>query len=91
MKTIALLMGLLSAISAHALEDRKCYVELENRATVILQGTVADGQKPEVVFQKKGFEIDGQLFMVNRVLECQPIDQPFSLEAAQMKEKTQPR
>ncbi|WP_033135496.1 type IVa secretion system protein TapY2 [Aeromonas finlandensis] len=91
MKVILLLTGLLGAISAHALEDRKCYVELENGEHVILQGTITDSQKPEVIFKKKGFEMDGQLSMVRRVLECQPSAQPFNLVAAQKQESQQPR
>ncbi|MFB2857526.1 type IVa secretion system protein TapY2 [Aeromonas allosaccharophila] len=91
MKVIVLLMGLVGTISAYALEDKKCYVELENGAYVILQGTIADNQRPEVVFKKKGFEMDGQLSMVRRVLECQPRDQPFNLATARKQETLQPR
>ena len=42
-------------------------------------------------FKKKGFEMDGQLLMVRRVVECQPTEQPFSQEAARAQEASQPR
>ena len=91
MRVIALLLALLGATSAQAVVDRKCYVELENGSNVILQGTVPDSQKPEIAFKEKGFEMDGQLLMVRKVVECQSIDQPFNLEAARKQEEQQPR
>jgi len=40
---------------------------------------------------RKGFEMDKQLSMVRRVVECQPTEQPFNLEAAKHQEEKQPR
>ncbi|MFM1642519.1 MULTISPECIES: type IVa secretion system protein TapY2 [Aeromonas] len=91
MKMILWLMALLSAASVHAGVDRKCYVELENGSYVVIQGTITDSQRAEIAFKKKGFEMDGQLLMVRRVVECQPTEQPFSQEAARAQEASQPR
>ncbi|MFE8730979.1 TapY2 family type IVa secretion system protein [Aeromonas hydrophila] len=35
--------------------------------------------------------MNGQLLMVRKVLECQPVDRPFNLESARKQEKEQPR
>ncbi|BEE06262.1 MULTISPECIES: type IVa secretion system protein TapY2 [Aeromonas] len=91
MKMILWLMALLNAVNVYAVVDRKCYVELANDTYVVIQGTIKDSQSAEIVFQKKGFELNGQLLMVKRVIECQPTEQPFNLEAAQRQEKLQPR
>ncbi len=91
MKMILWLMALLSAASVHAGVDRKCYVELENGVYVVIQGTITDSQRAEIAFKQKGFEMDKQLSMVRRVVECQPTEQPFNLEAAKHQQETQPR
>lgn len=91
MRVNMLLLTLLGVSCAHAAVDRKCYVELENGANVVLQGAIADNKKPEIAFKEKGFEINGQLLMVRKVLECQPVDRPFTLEPARKQEKEQPR
>lgn len=54
-------------------------------------GTITDSQRAEIAFKKKGFEMDGQLLMARRVVECQPTEQPFSQEAARQQEASQPR
>ncbi|MFB2862810.1 type IVa secretion system protein TapY2 [Aeromonas sp. MdU4] len=86
-----MLLTLLGMGCAYAAVDRKCYVELENGVNVVLQGAIPDNQKPEIVFKEKGFEVDGQVLMVSKVLECQPVDRPFTLESARKQEKEQPR
>lgn len=91
MKMILWLMALLSAASVDAGVDRKCYVELENGVYVVIQGTIMDSQRAEIAFKKKGFEMDRQLLMVRRVVECQQTEQPFNLEAAKQQEEKQPR
>lgn len=91
MKMILWLMALLNAANVYAVVDRKCYVELGNDTYVVIQGTIKGSQSAEIVFQKKGFELNGQLLMVKRVIECQPTEQPFNLEAAKRQEKLQPR
>ncbi|HHP5404557.1 TPA: type IVa secretion system protein TapY2 [Aeromonas veronii] len=91
MKMILWLMALSNVANVYAVVDRKCYVELANDTYVVIQGTIKDSQGAEIVFQKKGFELNGQLLMVKRVIECQPTEQPFNLEAAQRQEKLQPR
>ena len=73
--------------------DIKCYVELDNGKKVVLQSPVKGSNQSEIYlnFKKKGFEMDGQLLMVRRVVECQPTEQPFSQEAARQQEASQPR
>lgn len=79
------------AWSTDAATDTKCYVELFNRMRLIMQTPVQEGVDPVEVFKKRGVEIAGSISMVKEVMECRPLDEPFSSLQARQQEETQLR
>lgn len=71
-------LGLSMPVGAQA-ADMKCYVELASGQRVVLQGTM--GTRPHGntgKFKGKGYEVNGVIQPVNKVLECLPLGRSFS-------------
>ncbi|MFM4719421.1 TapY2 family type IVa secretion system protein [Aeromonas bivalvium] len=73
--------------------DIKCYVELANGQRVVLSGTMADASPAAVQdkFQRKGYEVDGVIQPVVKVLECLDMGDRFKSKEAQQQDAIQLR
>ncbi|MFM4963293.1 TapY2 family type IVa secretion system protein [Aeromonas bivalvium] len=73
--------------------DIKCYVELANGQRVVLSGTTADASPAAVQdkFQRKGYEVDGVIQPVVKVLECLDMGDSFKSKEAQQQDAIQLR
>lgn len=85
------LLGVASTMTQAALQDVKCYVQLQDGQKVVLQGTVPQGSDPAVQFMRRGLEVNGQIVNVREVIECRPSGLPFEHPAAREQEQRQPR
>lgn len=84
------LWGLATTLQA-AVQDVKCYVQLQDGQKVVLQGTVPQGSDPVAQFMRRGREMNGQIVKVREVIECRPSGLPFEHPAAREQEQRQPR
>ncbi|MBL0557121.1 TapY2 family type IVa secretion system protein [Aeromonas caviae] len=89
---VSLLVSL-PQLAAAEVTDMKCYVELQGGNHIVLQSQVNDSSKQglEQKFMKMGYEVDGVLLSVVKVMECVPLDATFSSLAAKRQDDAQPR
>lgn len=89
---VALGLSILLSASVQA-DDMKCYAELVNGQRVVLHGTVADST-PQAVqdkFKQKGYEVNGVVQPVLKLLECQPLGDKFQSKEGQEQDASQLR
>lgn len=94
MKPLKMMLGLGVLLSGSVLaDDMKCYAELTNGQRVVLHGTVADSS-PQVVqekFKQRGYEVNGVVVPVLKLLECQQLGDKFQSKEARQQDESQLR
>ncbi|UBO73527.1 TapY2 family type IVa secretion system protein [Aeromonas rivuli] len=85
-------LGLSMPVGAQA-ADMKCYVELASGQRVVLQGTMGDASPMAIQekFKGKGYEVNGVIQPVNKVLECLPLGEVFQSKEAKLQDANQLR
>lgn len=94
MKPWSMLWGLAILLSGHVLaDDMKCYVELANGQRVVLRGTVTDSNQQTVQekFKLRGYDVNGTVVPVLKLLECRPAGDRFQSKEGQQQDATQLR
>lgn len=94
MKSLKVLLGLSILLSGATLaDDMKCYVELVNGQRVVLHGSVTDSRQQAVQdkFKQRGYEIDGIVQPVLKVLECRQLGDLFQSKEGQQQDAIQLR
>lgn len=89
---MALGLGILLSGAAQA-DDMKCYVELVNGQRVVLHGSVTDSN-PQTVqdkFKQRGYEVNGVVQPVLKLLECQQLGDKFLSKEGQKQDASQLR
>lgn len=80
MKSLCMVLGLGILLSGVArADDMKCYAELANGQRVVLHGSVTESS-PQAVqekFKQRGYEVNGVIQPVLKLLECQQLGDPF--------------
>lgn len=94
MKSLNMSMGLCLLLSGAAqAADMKCYVELVSGQRVVLHGSVADST-PQAVqdkFKQRGYEVNGVVQPVFKLLECQPLGDKFQSKEGRQQDELQLR
>ncbi|MGY3885064.1 TapY2 family type IVa secretion system protein [Aeromonas aquatica] len=94
MKSLKMMLGLSLLLSGPVpADDMKCYVELVNGQKVVLHGTVTDSSQKAVQekFKQRGYEINGAVQPVLKLLECQPLENKFQSKEGQQQDASQLR
>lgn len=94
MKTRSGVLGLCLLLSGSVLaDDIKCYVELVNGQKVVLHGAVADNTPKAVQdkFKQRGYEVDGAVQPVKKILECRTVEENFQSKEGQQQDARQLR
>lgn len=94
MKPLKMVLGLGILLSGVAVaDDMKCYAELTNRQRVVLHGTVMESgqQAVQEKFKQRGYEVNGAVVPVLKLLECRPLGDQFQSKEAQQQDATQLR
>lgn len=94
MKPLGMVLGFGVLLSGAAMaDDMKCYVELANGQRVVLHGTVND-TSPQAVqekFEQRGYEVNGTVVPVLKLLECRPAGDKFQSKEGQQQDSIQLR
>ncbi|MGY3942303.1 TapY2 family type IVa secretion system protein [Aeromonas tecta] len=94
MKPLKMMLGLGVLLSGSVLaDDMKCYTELTNGQRVVLHGTVADSSSQAVQekFKLRGYEVNGVVVPVLKLLECQQLGDKFQSKEARQQDESQLR
>ncbi|WP_349919647.1 TapY2 family type IVa secretion system protein [Aeromonas veronii] len=88
------MLAFVTLLSGVALaDDMKCYVELTNGQRVVLHGTVNDNSQQAVQekFQQRGYEVNGAVVPVLKLLECRPAGDKFQSKEGMRQDASQLR
>lgn len=94
MKPLKMVLGLGILLSGAAVaDDMKCYAELTNGQRVVLHGTVADSSQQAVQekFEQRGYEVNGVVVPVHKLLECRPLEDKFQSKEGRQQDAIQLR
>lgn len=94
MKPLKMMLGLSILLSGVAVaDDMKCYAELTNGQRVVLHGTVTEkGQQAvQEKFEQRGYEVNGVVVPVLKLLECRPLGDQFQSKEGQQQDTAQLR
>ncbi|MGB6187983.1 MAG: TapY2 family type IVa secretion system protein [Aeromonas molluscorum] len=83
----------LSMLGGAQAADIKCYVELASGQRVVLRGTMGDASPIAIQgkFKEKGYEVNGVIQPVIKVLECRPVGDVFQSKEAKLQDANQLR
>ncbi|MNT61448.1 hypothetical protein D3C72_1990970 [compost metagenome] len=94
MKPLKMMLSLGLLLSGPVLaDDMKCYVELVNGQKVVLHGTVTDSSQQAVQekFKQRGYEVNGVVQPVLKLLECLPSGDKFQSKEGRQQDASQLR